>query len=154
MAGKHLPMVSEAFVNADLCKPCGGQCCQDYPGAAFPEDFGPSDKLEENLLEAFMTGRSVVKQGDDGLYVHPTFKGRESAADFLWWEAPIRSCCTFWSKEGGCEIFDKRPRGCRGLEPLPDMDCKVRYGSERSAKNAWESYQSVLMYLVRELARL
>lgn len=151
---RHLSIIyqTDSFVQTDLCAPCGGLCCQHYPGAAFPEDFGPVEELQENLLSAFMTGRWVImgSRGDGYWYVHPAFQGAESATNPFWMDVPRKSACTFWS-QNGCEIFQTRPRGCRGLEPKPALKCAVQYGGTGEATEAWRPYQKLLRSLLEIL---
>jgi Fe-S-cluster containining protein len=138
---RQLPVVADTFVNKDLCGSCKGLCCQQYPGAAFPEDFGTAEEMQSNLLEAFMSGRWSIDKRPEGWYVRPAFAGPGFAG---------YTRCTFWSTFG-CEIFHKRPLGCRGLEPQLDvnlqLDCKVRYGSEQDAIQAWKPHMKMLQAL-------
>jgi hypothetical protein len=145
----RLPVLPEAYVKPDICGPCGGQCCRHFPGAAFPEDFGAPDlaTLQFRLVEAFATGRWAIDCWDgvfsNGVhnpkYVRPAVSGDEG----YWFDRTYGGHCTFWSQLG-CEIFEQRPTGCRGLEPQADHRCEVKYGGKQDSIAAWIPYQKVL----------
>jgi Fe-S-cluster containining protein len=146
---RTLPVVKSSFEKEDLCKPCGGLCCQNYPGAAFPENFGAPDEqaMQSNLLEALMSGRWAIDSAECGKYIRPSIKDEEGnlnqSHSFGWYKV-----CTFWSKENGCEIFSSRPTGCRGLEPLPLLTCEVRYGNKDASSKAWKPYHKLIEALI------
>lgn len=104
-----LPVLREEFVTPDLCGPCGGHCCQGYPGAAFPSDFGQNLKeIESNLLDALISGRWALDFWEgyfgenppvwEAKYVRPSVKGKEGWVLDPTWGGP----CTFHSASLGC----------------------------------------------------
>lgn len=144
---RALPIVRETFAKPDICTPCGGKCCQNHPGAAFPQDFGDDPiAIKAKLLEAFRTNRWAIDSWDgnfngvwDAKYVRPSTAGKECR----WLDRTWGGRCTFLSPSG-CGIFDTRPTGCRGLQPIEGEKCEVRYGSKRDAIEAWLPYQRIL----------
>ncbi len=146
METRRLPVVQD-HVNADLCQPCGGKCCQNFPGLAVPSDFG-TDKftIESALLVALESGRWALEYVENGpwhvLAVRPVIKGREGHA----FDDSFRGVCTFHSAEG-CEIFENRPYQCRSLEPKPELRC-VQHSRQWETANAWHAYQRTLVALL------
>lgn len=77
------------YLNVELCKRCGGECCKFISGGYMPEDFG--EPLLENLTKAFQTGNYAVDwwEGDPtgndeiecGYYVRPKVKGADRIYD-------------------------------------------------------------------------
>jgi len=85
-------------------------------------------------------------------YLRPaTTQGRGRLRDGSW-----GGPCNFLTA-AGCAIFDHRPSGCRGLEPLPlperiaNEGCVVRYGSKQDACVAWMPYRDLIDMVLDEL---
>ena len=149
-----LPVVRDDFVSKDLCGPCSGACCKSHPGAAFPEDFGAPNPIEmqNRLLDAFLTGRWSMDCWDgyfgavlEPKYVRPAVVNQEGNP----LDRTYGGRCTFLATfNQGCEIFETRPIGCRGLKPSKAEDgkhnCRVEYGSKKDSIEAWIPYQHIL----------
>jgi hypothetical protein len=48
--------MKDGYEDLELCRACGGKCCHQMPGAAFPEDFEEGPGIEENLFAALASG--------------------------------------------------------------------------------------------------
>lgn len=141
---KLLAVAKDDYVRADLCKPCGGVCCKQMPGAALPEDLGASRiEIIAEMTNRLASGRWVFDwwEGDprkgkgklsQAYYLRPATTGKEGRL----LDPSHGGQCTFFDQEKGCTIFKTRPSGCRGLEPN-DTACVERYGSKREAALAW-----------------
>jgi hypothetical protein len=152
-----LPVLS--FENADLCGPCGGKCCKSYPGAAMPHDFGASaEEIKTALIEALGSGRWVIDWWEcdprPGMYelpsayfVRPAVVGGEGEV----FHALYNGRCTFHT-DTGCGIFDRRPSGCRGVEPGTE-GCKSRHSSKRDAAIAWIPFRKVIQAAVKAVGK-
>ncbi len=152
---RSLPVITDAdHVKPDLCGPCGGKCCQHYPGLAAPSDFG-NDKftIESNILAALETGRwTMEKVGKyvnnhylTTLVVRPAMKGSEGRA----YDNGFYGACTFHTANG-CGVFENRPFQCRSLEPKSDMGC-TQHAKQQDVGDLWEPYQSTLETLMNLL---
>ncbi len=143
------------YVDRELCSKCGGVCCDSMPGAAMPEDFGAPDeeKMIRRVTAALRTGnwsidswdgdpRDGVDELSEAYFVRPaTTNGRDQVRDDSW-----GGRCVFMS-DTGCEIFNRRPSGCRGLQPYRSFsgrDCKVMHSGKADAAIAWIPYRSAL----------
>lgn len=135
------------FLNADLCRSCGGACCKQVPGSTSPEDWGAPDEaaMVTRLGAALASKRWHVDRWyaeswreekalqNDVLFVRPAVRGREedgpldeleepiaedSLARFTWMFDEQGHRCTFLGKTG-CELTaDERPSECLALEPI------------------------------------
>lgn len=140
------------FEDTDECATCGGECCQNAPGNALPEDVhgGDEDELRERLEALLATGRWTIEHGIEtpGLWgnwiVRPAIKGDEGQR----YTEETHGLCTFWSANG-CEIFEQRPTGCRALKPQFGKQCSVpSIPDEHRLQDAWQPHFDML----RELA--
>jgi hypothetical protein len=133
----------------DICKACGGRCCQGMPGIAFPEDFGLP--ATEALKAAFASGQWAIDwwEGDPRpdqhqycqvYFVRPAVKGKEGQLrDPSWGGA-----CTFLTISGCSLEPEKRPRQCRELEPDMTFKCDSHGYGKREAALAWVPYYDIL----------
>ena len=175
----RLPVVREDHVDLETCGRCGGACCKGLPGSAMPEDFGAPDlaAMVERITAALATGNWTVDwwEGDPeeeeaeyesafdqflggylaqfaefgAPFVRPaTTKARGEKRD-----PSFGGRCVFLSDTRGCEIFDQRPSGCRGLKPRRDRverrGCEVVHSSKQDAAIAWKPYAEMLWRLSR-----
>jgi Fe-S-cluster containining protein len=140
-----LPVVKNSYENKDLCRPCGGKCCKNLPGAAFPEDFGYPDikAMESNILNALMSGKWSIDWWENSR-TGPQYYLRPATVQSVGrvFDPSYGGQCNFLTDEG-CSIFDNRPTGCRGLEPKEGR-CIVRYGDKEEAKDAWTPFNKLL----------
>jgi hypothetical protein len=114
----ELPVVSNNE-NADLCGPCGGQCCKSYPGAYHPAQFGPNLEGVEQLLRA---GKAAIDwwEGELRDYEGTSYYLRAAIAgvNSVFHPAFGGSCAML--TETGCSLsWDVRPLDCRMLKPMP-----------------------------------
>lgn len=154
----RLPII-DANERPDLCAPCGGKCCEIWPGIPHPEDLGAPDldTLRASVSALLRSGRWVVDHDasswldrePSAWYLRPAIRGTEGnqPPDF---EFDRSGPCTFLV-DGRCEIYEHRPRGCRLVVPssrLPD-GCKTPVGKIAQV-DPWEPYESMLLALRNE----
>lgn len=148
----------DSFICKEICAACGGVCCQRMPGAALPDDFGPPEKLRDNLREALASGNWSVDWWDgdptngyreQSYYIRPATKDMAGVSIL---DASWGGVCVFYTSEG-CSIFEKRPSGCRGLRPNPDNfpDCFIEHSSKKEAAIAWYHHNEMLYELASSL---
>ena len=141
------------YVNDEICETCGGKCCKDLPGGAHPEDFGmkPGDHLAPVV--------ALLKSGDwsfdcwenyigcrDGWYLRPATKERQGQ----WFDRSWGGECVFLD-DGGCSLDeDKRPYGCRHLEPRVDLNCIPHAGGKKDCADAWAPWHDEIDNLREE----
>jgi hypothetical protein len=130
-------MNAAGHFDAERCAGCGGACCKNLPGAAFPEDFPTAEAVKV----ALDSGRWAVdwwdgdpRPGHDelsqGYFIRPAIKGKEGSRRDPAWGGE----CTFLTPMG-CELpADQRPRECRMLRPRPPGTACT--GDETSNKQA------------------
>lgn len=148
MAVRHLRLV-----DTKLCTKCGGACCKRLPGAAEPEDFGAPNKrvLVKNLRAALKTGNWCFDwwEGDPrpgkeklsrAYFVRPAIVDYTGQRFHPAWEGT----CSLLTKTGCSLSYKERPIGCRGLKPVPSLDCKATYGDKRDVAIAWIPYLDLL----------
>jgi len=154
-----LTVIKDEFVDSDLCSPCGGKCCMGMPGSAMPEDFGETlEEIEVNVKEALRSGNWNVDwwEGDPR---SNSFGGALPNAKYLR-PATVDSVglienpsyggvCVFHSSEG-CTIFEKRPSGCKGLEP-GEGSCIAKHSTKRDCATAWIPMRTHLEKWICEL---
>ena len=154
----ELPVINsnEGCQNAEICRDCGGECCQRSAGIAWPQDFGPESTLVETLVSYLVTGFWAVDCWDGD--PRPQRKRKSAKLDQVWYIRPAHKNavgklvdrswggeCRLWCKEYGCSLsFENRPRGCRML--IPDKSHRCGYGDTKengkeSAALAWIPYQ-------------
>lgn len=162
----------ECFEDLEICAKCGGRCCKNKPGATLPEDFGaPNQKeMQCRIKVALKTGRwtidwwegdprypniSLAKQWDNpkkylhtARYIRPAEKEKEGRLTDASWGGE----CTFLTDKG-CEIFDTRPSGCRGVKPVANDHCPAIYASTQDCAIAWIKYTNLLDIVYSEVRK-
>jgi Fe-S-cluster containining protein len=144
------------FPSSPMCGECGGQCCRNYAGIAWPEQFDGVG----GVVERVRTGKWVVDywEGDPRgsvdpeealpcvLFVRPAHLVGLHPVDPSW-----GGVCVFLG-DSGCRLTEEeRPYGCRALEPVATWPhCKDHSDSKRGAAFAWLPHQD----MVREAMRL
>ena len=133
---------AECAESREMCAACGGKCCQNGAGKAWPSDFKPD--VEVGVRAALATGRwEIVKFWGSpklGFYLRPrmTYDYDGPGADRF---------CTFWHSILGCELpYAKRPRECRLLEAAggENGECKGHTGGVTALRRAWRPYRDML----------
>lgn len=144
------------YDNTKLCSECGGECCKSLPGILFPEDVG--EVTHSNIKRLLDTGRYTIDwwEGDPRyvrerrrplmdrcMFVRPAVKGKEGETFDPAWSG---NDCTFLTSSG-CQLEpEKRPTGCKLLEPK-SLGCRYRgkmKDSKREGALAWLKYQVML----------
>lgn len=145
------------YLNQHLCTACGGVCCKKAPGPMSPEDAinisGESD-LYNALIALFTTGNFQIdwyerfsQEIDRGYYVRPTALDENQSAIF----SPSWGGTCIFLTATGCPLEpEKRPEGCRLLEPKHD-ECLNHGGSRYDAAEMWLPYHDVLLRAVAAL---
>lgn len=134
------------FENKELCSKCGGKCCKNMPGAAYPEDFGNDTQA---IKKAIKSGKWAIDwwEGDPGdgkpeeaYFVRPAIKGIKEIYHPAWGGE-----CVFLTKKG-CSLHpEKRPKNCRLVEPAPDGFCKTHKNvGKQDAALQWRPFYELL----------
>lgn len=141
--------MNKNFLDIKMCKKCGGKCCKQMPGSAYPEDF--KKPLSKSLLIAFKSGNWAIDwwEGDptnkDNLekayYVRPRVKDNNNLFD-----PSFGGECIFLN-ENGCTLKpEERPQSCRLLEPRENgLNCICHGKSKRGAAVAWLPYTDIIL---------
>jgi len=147
----------EYFENKKICKECQGECCKTLPGISHPNEFGKTEaEIFENLVKAFSTdnwavdwydnfGPEDVEYGIEGYFVRPKIKGIDNIYDPSWGGE-----CIFLEEKGCIFSIEKRPFGCRMLEPATIGKCKVHGSSKYEMAEAWLPYHNIIKKAVLE----
>lgn len=134
--------------NKKVCTACGGHCCKQMPGCAYPEDFGSNDlEIEQNLIERLSTKKWAVdywvQEEGQGYFLRPATEKGEWPIDPSW-----GGRCNLLTDKGCPLSFENRPKGCRDLIPnLNDPgNCSYPEGGngKESAKEAWKPYWNMI----------
>lgn len=136
------------YENPAICATCGGKCCKSLPGAALPTDF--AEPLADSLEAAFSSGLWAIDwwEGDPrglayddpnavsrGYFLRPRTVGKMQLYDPSWGGE-----CVHLGNKGCALPYEKRPAGCRLLEPSRGPVCPEHGGSKREAAIAWLPY--------------
>jgi hypothetical protein len=159
-----LPVV-QAFERPEICAKCGGECCKTLPGITSPEDWGAPNRneMKRRLSAAFRSKNYAIdcwegdprpgksEPGINGLFVRPaTTHAVGKLYDYSWGGE-----CVFLT-ECGCSLqSERRPFGCRTLEPVSPRErmkhgCKEHGGDKREMGIAWLPYHDVLKAAAKE----
>jgi len=136
----------DGYEDKEICKECKGECCKQYSGCTYPEDFD-IDNLYEDLAEKFKSGKWAIDwyenfddEHPDGYFVRPAHVGVKKLFDPSW-----GGVCVFLTPTGCSLPFEKRPTGCRWMKPRRDHECFSEKGGKRDAAKAWKPYWDVLL---------
>lgn len=121
------------------------------PGSASPEDFGaPVRAVMVERATAALASRDwavdywegELKGFESPRYLRPATTAGKAGGRLI--DPSYGGACVFHGLTG-CQIFETRPVGCRGLEPGTDSrKCSVRHSSKEEIAAAWGPYQSVI----------
>ena len=138
----------QTLMNEDLelCKKCGGKCCQQYPCHYSPDDFVDLsyDGLKAEIEKGYISIDWWEGDADSTLNeFDKTYFLRVKTAWGCVTDPSWGGQCILWDKENGCPLdFEHRPKGGRML--IPDLsDCKQAYLKLQCALD-WRSYYPVL----------
>ena len=138
------------FLNVEMCKKCGGKCCKQMPGSAYPEDF--KKPLSKSLLKAFESGnwaidwwesdpRNKKEDLDKAYYIRPRTKDNNNLFDPSWGGE-----CIFLNNNSCILKPEERPQSCRLLEPKENGDNCICHGkSKQGAAIAWLPYTDIIL---------
>lgn len=140
----------------ELCSNCGGYCCKSLPGIVFPSDL--PEVTRESLEHLLYSNRYAIDWWDGDarlgkqrtqplmsrvLFVRPALKGKEGRIFDPAWGG---TDCTFLTSKG-CQLeSEKRPSGCKLLEPKK-LGCRYHgkmNDSKREGALTWLKYQNLL----------
>ena len=146
------------YDNTPVCTSCGGACCKNMPGIAFPSDFGlPSIEGEQKLKDAFLSGKWTMEVyvGNPFLFytriVRPAVKGYEnilisgSRIDAMKGVYSVGVCSLLM--ENGCPLeTNMRPHQCQFTEPQETRPCPYHGLSDirKEAASLWFPFQALL----------
>lgn len=153
-AARRLPVLSNE--RADVCGPCGGECCKSGPGIFHPNDFAD---LPRDLRLAIDSGRICLDWWEgffDGApgpvyFVRPAVVGHEGRALHPAWDG----ACANLTPSGCVLPFAKRPWQCRALVPKSNgKPCHYpgkpsHEGNKEMGVRAWLPHQGLLGMLAR-----
>lgn len=132
--------------NKELCKKCGGKCCQKMPGIAIPADWRYNREKIKKSIESGMWSIDWYIAEPDIYYLRPRIKGKPLVHG-AWGSSG--SFCVFWRKKDGCVLpFERRPYQCRELVPVEGV-CVGEHDKLWHAKK-WIKYQNLLKEYVKE----
>lgn len=144
------------YLDEEICKECGGDCCKAMPGSCLPEDF--EEPIFESIRDALATGKYAVDwwEGDPtdndeldrACYIRPRTKGVEKIYDPSWGGE-----CIFFTEGKGCELQpDERPANCRLLEPRKVGNCVLHETyNKRDIAIAWIPHQDTIHKAVQNI---
>lgn len=154
----------------DLCKQCGGKCCQRNACDCSPKDF---DNSIEKMREALNTGNYTIDFSredansficKDGKVILDTEKVKSNPIEFFYirpkninrpivdiiHREEIEGPCIFWNKENGCPLtYKRRPMGGRTMVPFPGRNCISQYHKPIMLQE-WKKFQDQLIELAKE----
>lgn len=134
------------YIDEDICRKCGGECCKNCAGIIFPDELKPN--IESEIIRLLRTENYAIDWWDGDIeegeeywrimFVRPAHKNAIGKIEDASWGGE----CVFFKEEVGCKLkFEQRPHGCRMLEPKPDKSCKGHSGGKEGAAKAWRDYQ-------------
>lgn len=137
------------FENKAICSRCKGRCCEQMPGACFPEDFD-MEHTTENLITAILDGNYAIDswEGDPGdginktaYFVRPATKSALGEVYDNSWGGE----CVFLTGIG-CELEAKnRPSECQSLEPKEKLGCELHNNkNKQNSALQWRKYFNIL----------
>lgn len=153
------------FENEELCAACGGDCCNNMPGAMMPDDIkgypgGMWGLMSEKLYSLFYTKHYVIDcwegdprpdkdELDQAYYIRPKNDDTSHPGlySFSW-----GGRCIFLT-EHGCKLeAESRPYTCRMLEPKPNKECIVHgQGGKRGCAIAWIEHTDAIERAARKI---
>jgi len=143
------------YLNPNLCKECGGECCKQMPGIYSPEDFGTTEEtIEKNLTKALETKLLSIDwwEGDPrenicsidklrkAYFIRPATKDNKRGLFDPSWGGE----CVFLT-ENGCTLQSKdRPYECRMLEPKENECCILHGKDKRKLSIVWIPFNEMI----------
>jgi len=140
----------------EICKECGGECCQRCGCEFSPDDFKEisfdflRQEIEKGYISIDYIDRDLI-YSDFGGYI---LRIRNQDRPIVDTGYLGRKPCILWKKEGGCKLDDNnRPSGGKLMEPSRKIDpitreheCPTTYSTRRCVYE-WKRYQHILLQL-------
>lgn len=143
------------FLDESICAKCGGTCCNQMPGAAFPSDFTVDGQVSFKMIRELILSKHWVFdywEGDPtGGEASQAYFIRPAVKDATRWpvDASWGGKCVFQTKKG-CKLrFEGRPKECRMLEPGVGS-CDKHGCSKREAAIDWMPYTTEIEAIIKE----
>lgn len=143
-------------VNAEICKKCGGRCCQKCGCHFSPDDFEEisfeylKKQLEKGYISIdYVDGEAIYQEF--GVYILRMRNKGKSIVDFSYQRSP----CILWTKNGCQFDYEHRPSGGKLLIPSAEIGglleqhrrCSSLYGVTDCCYE-WKPHQKVLHELI------
>jgi len=140
--------------NKELCKKCGGHCCQMGGCEYFVSDFTDlSFKALDSILKEGRVCISAIPQFgivNRKIICTPflTLRARNIGRDIIDLLS-FETQCASLTKDGCFYDFEHRPSGGKHLIPRPNKKCSIDYDPKEKMKE-WMPYQNALRKLVKK----
>lgn len=152
--------------NFEICSECGGKCCLNLPGNAYPTDFGfeqmTPDEITSELKKMFSSQNwqidwwegynSEENGGHQGIFIRPATKSGQGKIYHGAWD---HEGCVFHAKNKCTLPFDSRPYECKELVPRRDKCFNQKPEEGRHPKllaiDAWKPYEDLVTQVASEL---
>ena len=142
--------------NIEICRKCGGNCCQKSGCDYVPEDFPEISlnyllsKLEEGYIsivsaQDFKTLPNGQIVNTPFLYLRARNKNRP-IVDLL----SLKTMCASLTENGCIFTYEKRPTGGKNLTPDENGNCYPKENPVELIKR-WERYQKILARTVKRI---
>lgn len=142
--------------NPEICKECGGECCQRCGCEFSPSDFPEisfkylKSQIEKGYISIEYIDREQIYSDFGGYILRMRNQGRPIVDPGYLGRIP----CILWSKEEGYKLDDNnRPSGGKLMEPSTKIDsitgeheCPTTYSTRRCVYE-WKCYQHILLQL-------
>lgn len=145
-------------LNPEICKACGGECCQRCGCNFSPDDFKEisleflRQEMEKGYISIdYVDGEMILE--NFGIYILRTRNQGKPIVDLGYQRTP----CILWTKENGCKLdYERRPSGGRLLIPS-EKKRRGLFGIERQCYSyytthhccyEWKPHQRVLCQLI------
>lgn len=150
----------EGVYNYNMCRLCGGRCCQREAGAYSPDDFPQviTKVFVNNLLRSNVATIDWWQEDTRRIfYLRPRHvKENNYIADKD--NSNNKGPCKYWNSETGCILSNElKPMQCRLLEPNYFHETQLELCTVPPEYNAdkkgmafkWIAYQNILSVLVK-----
>lgn len=145
-------------VNTEICKKCGGECCQRCGCNYSPDDFEEIsfEYLKQQLEKGYISVEYIdgeIIYDSFGVYILRTRNQGAPVIDFTYHRTP----CILWTESEGCKLdYEHRPSGGKLLIPSEEKrqglfgvnrNCYSHY-SLRNCCFEWKPHQKIIRQLI------